>query len=276
MKNGKQTWGRIRRVWATLGILALLGFAGWSFVAYRASSDAQMTFISDARVSVTRGEDCWLLAPAATSSLNVGLVFFPGALVEPAAYGPLLRKVALSGYPVLLIELPRRGAFGGADGGEVMGRAQRAMQAVTSVSAWVVAGHSRGGVVAARFVREGRSEGIRGLVLVGTSHPRDFSLAEVTLPVTKILGTRDGVAPIAKSEKNRHLLPKATRWVLIEGGNHSQFGSYGFQPFDRFATVDRDRQQELTRDAIVDTLQSVALGDVPANNALQSPAEPVD
>lgn len=186
MKNGKRTWDRIRRVWATLGILALLGFAGWSFVAYRASSDAQMTFISDARVSVTRGEDCWLLAPAATSSLNVGLVFFPGALVEPAAYGPLLRKVALSGYPVLLIELPRRGAFGGADGGEVIGRAQRAMQAVTSVSAWVVAGHSRGGVAAARFVREGRSEGIRGLVLVGTSHPRDFSLAEVTLPVTKI------------------------------------------------------------------------------------------
>ena len=268
MSDRKGMWYWIRRVWATLGILALLGFAGWSFVAYRASGDARLALVGDDRVEVVRSADHWLLAPAETGSRTVGLVFFPGALVEPAAYAPLLRKVALAGYPVLLVELPRRGAFGGADGTEVIGSAHRAMLGVSSVSEWVIAGHSRGGVVAARFVREGRSD-VRGLVLVGTSHPRDFSLAEATLPVTKILGTHDGVAPIEKSEKNRHLLPSTTRWVLIEGGNHSQFGSYGFQPFDRCATVDRDRQQELTREAIVDVLQSVARGNAPANNALQ-------
>jgi len=261
MSNRRGSWYWIRRVWATLGILSLLGFAGWSFVAYRASGDARTALVSDDRVRIVRGADHWLLTPAETIPRKVGLVFFPGALVEPAAYAPLLREVALAGYPVLLVEIPRRGAFGGADGAEVIGRARRAM---LNVSEWVVAGHSRGGAVAARFVRESRS-GVRGLVLVGTSHPRDFSLAESTLLVTKILGTRDGVAPIERSEENRHLLPATSRWVLIEGGNHSQFGWYGFQPGDHFATIDRDRQQELTRTAIVDALESAARGNAQPN-----------
>ena len=259
MSNRTSTWYWIRRVWATLGLLSLLCFAGWSFVAYRASGDARTALVSDDRVEVVRGADHWLLAPAETSPRKAGLVFFPGALVEPAAYAPLLREVALAGYPVLLVELPRRGAFGGADGAEVICRARRAMPGVLNVSEWVVAGHSRGGAVAARFVRESGS-GVRGLVLVGTSHPRDFSLAGSTLQVTKILGTRDGVAPIEKSEKNRHLIPATSRWVVIEGGNHSQFGSYGFQPWDHFATIDRDRQQELKNKAIVDALLSAARG----------------
>lgn len=268
MSDRRSVWYWIRRVWATLGILALLGFAGWSFVAYRASGDARAALVSDDRVGVVRGAHHWLLAPGEASPRKSSLVFFPGALVEPAAYAPLLRKVALAGYAVLLIELPRRGVFGGADGTEVIGRARRAMLGVSGVAEWVIAGHSRGGAVAARFVRESGS-GVRGLVLVGTSHPRDFSLAESKLLVTKILGTHDGIAPIDKSEENRHLLPTMSRWVLIEGGNHSQFGSYGFQPGDYFATVDRDWQQELTRQAIVDSLESVARGNVPASNALQ-------
>jgi hypothetical protein len=63
------------------------------------------------------------------------------------------------------------------------------------------------------------------------------------------------------------LLPPTTRWVLIEGGNHSQFGRYGFQPGDRFASVDRDRQQDLTSQAILAALQSAARGDAPAASA---------
>jgi pimeloyl-ACP methyl ester carboxylesterase len=258
----------IRRIWAGLGILALIGFGGWSLVAYRASGNARAALVSDERVTVVRGASHWFLAPSVTSRREVGLVFFPGALVEPAAYAPLLREVALAGYPALLVELPRRGAFGGADGAEVIGRARRAMRGVASVSEWVLSGHSRGGAVAARLVQESGA-GISGLVLVGTSHPRDFSLAASTLLVTKVLGTRDGIAPIQKSDANRHLLPATSHWVLIEGGNHSQFGWYGFQPGDSFATIDRHHQQELTREALVNALDAAARRNTPANHALQ-------
>jgi hypothetical protein len=102
---------------------------------------------------------------------------------------------------------------------------------------------------------------------VGTSHPRDFSIADLQIPVTKILGSRDGVSPVAKSETNKHLLPASTRWVMIEGGNHSQFGLYGFQPGDRFASIDRTKQQSLTVEAILSTIRAV----VQENRANKAP-----
>jgi hypothetical protein len=92
------------------------------------------------------------------------------------------------------------------------------------------------------------------LVLIGSSHPRDFSLAGLTLPVAKILGSRDCVAEVQKSEANRHLLPASTRWMVIDGANHSQFGWYGFQPGDCWATIDRARQQAVTVEAVIDVL----------------------
>jgi pimeloyl-ACP methyl ester carboxylesterase len=80
--------------------------------------------------------------------------------------------------------------FGGADGPEVLDRARDAMGSIEGVRRWVVGGHSRGGAVAARFVHTDPS-GVAGLVLIGTSHPRDFSLAQTPVPVTRVHGTRD-------------------------------------------------------------------------------------
>ena len=66
-----------------------------------------------------------------------------------------------------------------------------------------------------------RDPRIAGLVLVGTSHPRDLSLADVTFPVTRIYGTRDTVADVDKIEATRGNLPPSTR----DGGNRRR------QPF---------------------------------------------
>lgn len=257
----KSIWRLIRKIWATLGFAAFLGFAVWSYVAYRASAEARDALHGVDQSSVYRGAHHWVFAPSkATDKKRVGFLFFPGALVEAAAYAPLVRSVARAGYAAVLVEVPRRGVMGGADGSEVVERARRAIAEVPDVAQWVIAGHSRGGVVAARLARD---SGLRvgGLVLVGTSHPRDFSIADLQLPVTKVLGSRDGVSPLAKSEANRRLLPNSTRWIVIEGGNHSQFGLYGFQPGDRSATISRTKQQSLTLDAILETMGTVVQKD---------------
>jgi pimeloyl-ACP methyl ester carboxylesterase len=91
-------------------------------------------------------------------------------------------------------------------------------------------------------------------VLIGTSHPRDVDLSALTIPVTKIAGTRDGLATRAAVEGNRRLLPASTRWIWIEGGNHSQFGWYGFQPLDRRATIDAAAQRAIMTRAVLDAL----------------------
>lgn len=247
-------WPRIRRIWATVGTTALVAFTGWSAIAFRASAEARQALASDARAEVTRGEGVVRMTSRDQPPRRTGLIFFPGGLVDPAAYAPLVRAAVEAGFPAVIVELPRRGAFGGADDPRVFERARTAMASAPGVRTWIAAGHSRGGAVAARFARDGAP--LAGLVLIGTSHPRDFSLAALTIPVVKVLGSRDCVAEVEKSEANRRLLPPATRWIVIDGANHSQFGSYGFQPGDCFASIDRARQRALTVEAMLDALRA--------------------
>jgi pimeloyl-ACP methyl ester carboxylesterase len=123
---------------------------------------------------------------------------------------------------------------------------------------WVVAGHSRGGVITTNVAANAPPPGLTGIILIGTSHPRDVSLAALRLPVTKIIGTHDGLASLEEVEGNAHLLPPGTRWVRIEGGNHSQFGWYGFQPGDARATIPASEQHARTIDAVLTALRESA------------------
>lgn len=44
---------------------------------------------------------------------------------------------------------------------------------------------------------------------------------------------------------NRRYLPSDARMIRIEGGNHAQFGWYGFQLGDQAATIARIEQQQI-------------------------------
>jgi pimeloyl-ACP methyl ester carboxylesterase len=251
-------WLRVKRIWIAAGIAFTVVFFGWSFVAYGADSEARAATTSDAIVQNVREGGVWRFSTVDTASSSpVGLLFFPGALVDPTAYAPLARAVAAAGYPVRLVELPRRGAFGGADDPRLAGRARDQLRGIGGPQRWVVAGHSRGAVVASELAAT-RPSGMAGLVLIGTTHPRDVDLSGLVVPVTKVVGTHDGIAPEQASNDNRHLLPAATRWIRIEGGNHSQFGWYGFQPGDHFAGIEAAEQRARMVAAILDMLRAVA------------------
>lgn len=238
---------RIKRVWITLGLAATAVFILWCLVAYRANADGVSASLPDDRVDVVHGNDRWVFEPRASPTRTVGLLFFSGALVDPRAYARLARHAADAGYPVAVVELPRRGALGGAEGSPVLQRGRNAMAAMPEVHCWVIGGHSRGGEVASRYVLA-HPDGVAALLLVGTSHPRDVDLSALTLPVTKLVADRDGLATPERVARNRHLLPPATHWVEIAGGNHSQFGDYGFQPGDGFARVPRQTQWQRLAD----------------------------
>lgn len=214
--------------------------------------------MSDSDVSNQRAGGAWRFeAVRQAAPETVGLLFFPGSLVDPVAYAPLARAVAVAGYPVIMLELPRRGAFGGADDPALYARAESTMRDPSGPRRWVMAGHSRGAVVASTIAARALPE-VAGLVLIGTTHPRDVDLSHLAIPVTKVVGTRDRIAPESTSLSNRHLLPPATRWVRIEGGNHSQFGWYGFQPFDGRPRIPSTEQREQMIQAVLDILKSTA------------------
>lgn len=255
----RQLWRRIRGVWVTLGLAVTVIFVGWSLIAYRASSAARSAIQPDTTVAVAFNDGIWSFIPRLSSSAGIpALIFFPGALVDPVAYAPLARAAATAGFPAYIVELPRRGAFGGAEDPAVERRLERLLAAPTTPRHWVLAGHSRGAVVASKIAAAPRS-GFIGLVLIGSSHPRDVDLSVLRAPVTKAVGTRDGLASRAEVEANRAKLPAGTRWVWIEGGNHSQFGWYGFQPGDRRATIDAASQRATMIRAVIDALRHAAV-----------------
>lgn len=251
MERLRKAWPVVRRVWITVGLSATVVFVVWSLVAYRADDEARQAARSDAVVSVVHTDDVWRFEPADAAPAEPTLVFFPGALVDPRAYAPLAHAVAQAGHRVVLVELPRRGAFGGADSPELTARIRSALTSVDGT--FVLGGHSRGAVVASR-VAAGGVPRLAGFVVIGTSHPRDYDLSSLSVPVTKIVGTRDGLATPAEVRQNAALLPPQTRWVWVEGGNHSQFGWYGFQPLDRWPQVDAATQRRIMIDAVLDLL----------------------
>ena len=261
--SGRSLWQRVRRVWVTFGVVATVVFAVWLFFGYRASSAAVAAMNSNSSVQVVAYDSLFRFTAAVGPERKapVGLLFFAGALVDPRAYAPLARDLALAGYPVTIVPLPKRGTFGGADSPALMEIATDAINLDERASQWVIGGHSRGAVVAIKFEELVRTMGantLAGLMIVGSTHPRDVDLSKLKLPVTKIVGTNDGVAPIEKVDANRRLLPASTRWVRIEGGNHSQFGWYGFQPGDHFASISRDAQHMQLLAAIKESLRIAA------------------
>ncbi|MGK2960964.1 MAG: alpha/beta fold hydrolase [Gemmatimonadaceae bacterium] len=246
-------WPIIRRVWVTVGLTATAIFVAWSLIAYRADTEARRAAVSDSAVTVRYADGVWRFEGASPAK-EPTLVFFPGSLVDPRAYAPLAKAVATEGHRVVIVELPRRGVFGGADSPELRIRVDSVLSSLGDSGGFVLGGHSRGGVVASTAAsRQGSN--MKGLVLIGTTHPRDVNLSGISVPVTKIVGTRDGLARPADVRQNAPLLPQHTRWVWIEGGNHSQFGWYGFQPMDRRPRIDAADQRALMIDGVVDLLR---------------------
>jgi pimeloyl-ACP methyl ester carboxylesterase len=256
----RRLWRRVRLVWITAGLAVTAAFVIWSLVAFRASAPARGAVVSDSAVAVGHSDGVWSFLPRRPMSAGIpALVFFPGALVDPVAYAPLVRAAAGAGFPSYIVELPRRGAFGGANDPALEERLDRLLAATGTPRRWVIAGHSRGAVVASQIASE-RRKGFAGLVLIGSSHPRDVDLSTLAVSVTKVAGTRDGLATRTEVEENRAKLPASTRWVWIEGGNHSQFGWYGFQPGDRRATIAAATQRATMIQAVLDALARATAG----------------
>jgi pimeloyl-ACP methyl ester carboxylesterase len=204
-------------------------------------------------VTVVDSDQSLQFLPA--SPKKSGLIFVCGAGVSAHAYAPLLRPVADAGYSVFVIKLPYRLAPLESHKLGAIDRVHKVMAGHSGISGWVLSGHSLGAALVCRVARD-NPKSLSALVLVGTTHPKSDNLASLRFPVTKVYGSNDGVAPLEKINTNRGLLPEHTKWVLIDGANHSQFGHYGHQLLDGTATISRAAQQDRTRIALLDSLDA--------------------
>jgi pimeloyl-ACP methyl ester carboxylesterase len=186
-----------------------------------------------------------LMSPADTGDapIGTGLVFYPGARVDPRAYATLLAPVVEAGHPVVVVKPPL--GFALLDINAATG-AVKAFDAWSEVDGrpdrWAVGGHSLGGVAASDYAGEvaisdigGPASDVAGLVLWAAYPAR--SLADADLPVLSVSGTSDALTTPAEIEQSKDLLPPGTDFVVIEGANHAQFGDYGDQGGDGEATI---------------------------------------
>jgi len=243
------------RIW--LGLAA--GFVLYLYLSYRATGFDSAILRSDALVSVADAPGTMTFTPAGHSK-RASLIFIPGAMVEPAAYAPLAHSIAREGHAVILLKLPWRMASSDSQRRAVVQRVGQIIQSSDPSTRWIVAGHSVGGVLASEAARD-HGNLLAGMVLIGTSHPRDFDLSSLSIDVTKVSATNDGLASAAEIKANAKKLPPQTHWVVIDGGNHSQFGYYGFQLGDHRATISRSEQQAQTAKALLDSLVRASSAD---------------
>lgn len=228
----------------------------WMWLSMQARGVDETVLTSDDRVEVLESMAVLRFLPRGQAQ-PVGLIFYPGALVEPDAYAPLAREVAEAGFPVFLVKLPYRLAPRAAHEAEVARRTDAVLSDHSEIRSWVLGGHSRGGALAAQ-IAPSRQVRLAGLLLIGTSHPRDDDLSGLRLDVTKIFASEDGLASEAEVKEFARLLPPSTHWVRIKGGNHAQFGWYGRQLGDRSATISREEQHRQTVAAVLDALRRIS------------------
>ncbi len=237
---------RFRIVWATAGV-AFTAWVIWSMQAHGVPADVHTP---SSTVAVTEREGATVFMPTGAAAGRAALVFVPGGGVDPDAYLPFVRAVADAGWPAALVRLPWRMAFTDSGQIEVWRRVSDARESWGASRPIVLGGHSRGGMLSALFASRYPTE-LSGLLLIGTTHPRDHDLSSLRIPVLKISGTRDCVADLEDSKANASKLPKQAVWTTIVGANHAQFGYYGSQLGDCKATISRDEQQRQLREEVL-------------------------
>ena len=228
-------------------IIGLLGMVVWSRIGtYPARSVALSALESSQSVTVIQ-EKFIIFKPA--QETHIGLIFYPGGLVEPAAYAPVLRKIAENGVLVVITPMLLNLAIFNT------GAANAVMHEYPQITNWILAGHSLGGASAAIFAGNNPSK-MDALALWDAYPPDSSDLSDAEFSVLSIFGTTNGIPNTNNFDDKRYLLPDDTIFKAIEGANHAQFGDYGPQKGDVVASISLTEQHQKVAEIMLDFIFS--------------------
>ena len=236
-KNKPKAW-KILVITLVLIVLMIAGSADYLGDYCHADMEA---FCADSTVEmqvVENGNLTW-----EPDGASIGFIFYPGGKVEHAAYSPLMESLASEGILCVLVEMPFRLAVLDMDAAEGI------QEQYPEIENWYIGGHSLGGSMAASYLSK-CEETYKGLILLGSYSTAD--LAEMNLQVLSIYGSEDEVLNREKYEENRVHLPADFEEVVIDGGCHAYFGTYGEQDGDGIPGITNEEQIEMTVEMIGD------------------------
>jgi pimeloyl-ACP methyl ester carboxylesterase len=214
-------WGLVAIV-----VLGVGGILVWSQVGVMAAEPEPLADVrADPAIRIEDAPQGIVMTPADGDS-DRGLVFVPGAKVDPWAYASILQGLADDGVTVVITRPWLNLAFFDLRGLDAF------TSAAPDIDDWAVGGHSLGGVRACQLAPDAEA-----LVLFGSYCADDVSTRD--LAVLSISGSEDGLSTPAKIDAARHLLPADAEMVEIDGASHASFGDYGPQAGDGEPTISR-------------------------------------
>lgn len=227
-------------------VLAVGGVLIWSQIGVM---PAEAEPLADARsnqsITIEDAPEGIVIAPAAGES-ETGLVFIPGAKVDPWGYVAILSGLAEEGTTVIITRPWLNLAFFDPRGLDAF------TSAAPEVDTWGVGGHSLGGVRACQL-----ATGADALVLFASYCSGDISGAE--LPVQSIGGSEDALSTPEKIADAAHLLPDDAELIEIDGASHASFGDYGPQAGDGEPTLSDEAMHEQITALLTEFFDSGAL-----------------
>ena len=212
----------------SLVIILVGGFLIYASDYYRADDEA--IAILEKEEVVQTEDNLVVLTP--NTPTDTALIFYPGAKVEYIAYLPILEKIKDNiGITCIVVKMPFNMAIFDADA------ADNIIAQFPEYDNWYIAGHSMGGAMASDYASKNQDK-VQGLILLGAYIYGDY-------PVENAL-TIYGSFNTSVADK----IDYTENIIVIEGGNHAQFGNYGKQKGDLDATITSDAQQDLAVEAI--------------------------
>lgn len=228
----------------TAGAVILLA-AGCSYSPLFDSSD-----ISE-NVKIIEGRSTIEITTDQAENSAVGLLFYPGGLVDSHVYDQLLSQfTAENNIKTVVVKEPSNLAVLDIEAGIDV------IKDYPEITRWVLAGHSLGGSMAAATIYS-NPDVFEGLIFMD-SYPADSnSLKDWNGVVLSLFSSIEKISDDDRMQQTLDLIPPAT-WLTdesrvypsaesnysvihqINGGSHSYFGTYGPQDGDYTPTITRE------------------------------------
>lgn len=229
----------------TIGIVIGVAAAACLYLLATPYKLVNQEYMESTDTVVVKEDSGWISFFPKKENDEIGVIFYPGGRVEAAAYAPIAKMAAEQGVPFVIAKMPLHLAVLNPN------KADRVLKKFNDRE-WVIAGHSLGGAMAARYVKN-HPNNVAGLILMAAYPPEADDLTSFKGDVITIEGQLDGVIDQLALTEGDSRLPSQTYTIIIQGGNHSQFGDYGLQKGDNEAEISKEEQWKRVVQGVVRT-----------------------
>lgn len=213
----------------------IFGVVIWIASPYQPSESAISALNPSDSENYTVDQSKWLVFTPKETMYSKGIIFYPGGRVDPKAYSNTCADFAKMKILCVIVPMPFNLAIFNPLAGEAV------IQEFKNIDQWIVMGHSLGGSMVTRLA-QAQDRKVSNLIFLGSYS--DIDITKVNVKVLSITAEFDGLLNKDSFEKNKINLPEGTEFLEIKGGNHSQFGSYGFQQGDNTSTKSGEDQRK--------------------------------